>query len=51
MRDEGVNVGTFEAIAFQQLQAGFGLLSHGELEDLLAVLMNVVHLFIDGFTS
>src|ERR1700691_536955 len=49
MGDEGVDVRSFEAVAFQQLQAGFGLFAHGELEDLLAVLMNVVHFLVDGF--
>jgi len=29
-RDEGVNIRTFKAIAFEELQAGFGLLAHGE---------------------
>src|ERR1019366_10331011 len=44
------NIRSFEAVAFEQLQTGFGLLAHGKLEDLLAVLVNVVHLLIDSFT-
>src|SRR5258706_13085025 len=51
MRNEGVDIGALEAIALQQLQAGFGLLAYGEFEDLLAVLVYVGHFLIDGFTS
>ena len=49
MGNEDVDVGAFQAIALEQLEAKFGLFAYGEFEDLLAILMHVVHLVRDGF--
>ena len=41
----------FQPVAFEQLLAQFGLLADGELEDLLAVLVHVVHSLLDRFLA
>src|SRR5215468_3278725 len=43
VRDEGVDVAAFQAVAFQNFLTEFGLLAHGEFEDGLAVLVDVMH--------
>ena len=49
MGNEHVNVRPFQPITLEQLEAKFGLLAHGEFEDLLAVLVHVVHFVGDSF--
>src|ERR1700687_1578576 len=43
MRNERINIRPLQSIAFEQFLAEFGLLANCELEDLLPILMNVVH--------
>src|SRR6202140_5903850 len=43
MRNEGINVRTLQPVAFQKFLKEFGLLADCKLEDLLPVLMHVVH--------
>ena len=51
MRNEDVDIGALQAIALEQLQAELGLLANRELEHLLAILVNIVQLFLDGFLA
>src|SRR5581483_1478127 len=48
MWDEGGNVGAFEAVSLKKLFADLGLLANCNFEDRLPVLVDVVHLLIDG---
>ncbi len=43
VRNEGIDVAAFQAVAGQNFLAKFGLLADGKLEHRLPVLMNVVH--------
>src|SRR5215469_14697151 len=43
MWNEYVNVGALQPVAFQKLLAKLCLLAHGELENLLPILMDVMH--------
>src|SRR5258708_39508260 len=47
MRNECIDIRSFETITAKQLLADFGLLAHGKLKDLLPILMNVVHFLVD----
>src|SRR6202035_5440050 len=47
MWNKRINVRSFEPVAFQQFLAEFGLLAHREFEDLLAILVHIMHLFLD----
>src|SRR5882762_3839253 len=47
MRNECIDVRSFETITAKQLLADFSLLAHGKLKDLLPILMDVVHFLVD----
>src|SRR3982074_1835867 len=47
MRNECIDVRSFETIAAKQLLAAFSLLAHGKLKDLLPILMDVVQFRVD----
>src|SRR5260370_12999254 len=47
MRNECIDIRSFETITAKQLLADFSLLAHGKLKDLLPILMNVVHFLVD----
>src|SRR5205814_4797403 len=51
MRNEGVNITSLQAIALKNLFANFCLLADRELEYCLAVLVNIMHLFVHRFVS
>src|SRR3989442_10604070 len=49
--NEGINVGSLKAVAGQQPLAGFRLAAYGKLEDLLAILVYVMHSLVYRFAS
>ncbi len=51
MRNEGIDIGALETVAGEQLFANFGLFTDGELEYLLAILVNIVHFLVDSFVT
>src|SRR5579871_1097592 len=48
MGNKRIDIGTFQAVALKQLLAKFSLFTNRELEDLLPVLMDIMHLLLHG---